>query len=339
MIRSKPLLIALSAAAVVALGLLGARLAGGADLIPGTVIERTLGLDALSRTTSHSSAAMTDTSVTYSFDLQGHRGARGLYPENTIPAFRRALEIGVHTLEMDLVITADSQVVVSHEPWFSRQICQLPSGEPIPRGRQKQHRIYEMTYEEVARYDCGSRGHRRFPEQMKVEAVKPLLTQVIDTAEAYVDRHDRPPIRYNLETKSQPKWDGTFHPPPERFTELVLEVLREKGVTDRATLQSFDPRTLRVAREREPELALSLLIGRSLRPGLQRHVDRLGFTPDVFSPYYQWVSTRRVEQAHEMGMEVIPWTVNETHAMRNLLEMGVDGIITDYPNRAVELLK
>lgn len=282
---------------------------------------------------------MTDTSRTYSFDLQGHRGARGLYPENTLPAFRGALELGVHTLEMDLVVSADSQIVVSHEPWFSRQICRTPDGSPIPRSRQKRLRIYEMRYDEIAEFDCGSWGHPRYPEQQKVQASKPRLGDVIEMAETYAEDSARPPVRYNVETKSKPKWDDTFHPPPETFVRLVLDVLREQHVLGRTTLQSFDPRTLRAARRIEPELTLSLLVGRSLRPALRRQIDRLGFRPDVISPYHQWVDRSRVEQAHAMDVKVIPWTVNDTDRMRGLLEQGVDGIITDYPNRAVELLE
>lgn len=282
---------------------------------------------------------MSDTARTYRFDLQGHRGARGLYPENTLPGFRGALEIGVHTLEMDLAISADSQVVVSHEPWFSRQICRTPDGDRISAGRQKTLRIWEMPYDRIAEFDCGSWGHPDFPEQKPVAAAKPRLVDVVRTAEEYAETHDRPPVRYNVETKTQPGWDGTFHPPPEPFVRLVLEALREGGVLERTTLQSFDPRTLRVARRLAPDLSLSLLVGRSVRPGLGRQIERLGFRPEVISPYYQWVGSDRVERAHEMGVKVVPWTVNDTETMRRLLELGVDGIITDYPNRATVLLE
>ncbi len=272
------------------------------------------------------------------FDLQGHRGARGLMPENTIPAFRRALELGVTTLEMDVVVSADSQVVVSHEPWMSSVICTRPDGTPVPPGRDEEFNLFKMPYAEIARFDCGRRGHPDFPEQEPVAAPKPLLRDVLRMAEAYAAEHDRAPIFYNIETKARPAWDGTFHPSPERFTELLYAVVEEAGVADRTTIQSFDPRTLRVARELDPSLGLALLVGRAGGP-LAENVERLGFTPTIYSPDYRLVDRALIEAAHERGMEVIPWTVNERADMERLQRLGVDGLITDYPDRALFLLE
>ena len=280
----------------------------------------------------------TDPPATSSFDLQGHRGARGLLPENTIPAFLRALELGVTTLEMDTVIAQDSTVVVSHEPWMSGMICAQPSGEPVPRGEQQTYRIFEMTYDEVAQFDCGSRGHPRFPRQEAMQVAKPRLRDVIVAAEAYAREHGLPPVQYNIETKSRPEWDGTFTPDPETFTTLLHTVLVETEVKDRAILQSFDVRTLQVGRRLDPSWRLALLVEARDDPGLAANLDTLGFIPEIYSPAYPLVDADLIREAHARGMLVIPWTVNTLEEMQRLKALGVDGLITDYPDIGVALL-
>lgn len=272
------------------------------------------------------------------FDLQGHRGARGLAPENTLPAFRRALEVGVTTLELDVVISGDGKVVVSHEPWMSATICRTPDGAPIPEGEQKEHNLYAMTAAEAARYDCGTREHPRFPEQALQKASKPLLADVIEMAEAEAGRTDREPVFYNVETKIRPSWEGTFTPEPEPFAEAVLQVLEETGVARRSTIQSFDPRTLEVVHRRDAPVRTALLVAESLDRGLSQNLSALSFTPDVYSPAYRLVDAALLERASANGLAVIPWTVNDKDDMQQLIDQGVDGLITDYPNRAVEVL-
>ena len=272
------------------------------------------------------------------FDLQGHRGARGLLPENTIPAFLRAQELGVTSLEMDVVISKDEQVVVSHDPWLSGTICSLPTGEPVPVEDQENYRIYEMTYDEIARYDCGRRGHPSFPRQEPIAVFKPLLRTVIAAAENFVREHGRSAIRYNIETKSRPEGDGVFHPDPKTFTRLLHDVLVETGVTDRTTLQSFDPRTLQEGRRMDPDWRLALLVAREHDKGLQSNLKILGFTPHIYSPEHSLVDRSLLDKAHALNMKVIPWTVNTLEEMKRLRSLGVDGIITDYPDIGVELL-
>ncbi|MEM8484588.1 MAG: glycerophosphodiester phosphodiesterase [Bacteroidota bacterium] len=271
-------------------------------------------------------------------DLQGHRGARGLLPENTIPAFEKALALEVTTLEMDVVITKDSQVVVSHEPWFSGTICSKPSGEPIPHDNEKSYKIFEMTYEEVKRFDCGLRGNPRFPRQEKVAVHKPLLKDVIAFAEAYARQPDQPAILYNIETKSTPAGDNVFHPDPATFTQLLIEVLEETAILNRATIQSFDPRTLQVARSLKPDLSLALLVGDHDTFDFAGHIEHLGFTPAIYSPYYKLVDKALVDAAHAHDMLVIPWTINTLEEMQALVDLGVDGIITDYPDISQKLV-
>jgi glycerophosphoryl diester phosphodiesterase len=277
-------------------------------------------------------------------DLQGHRGARGLAPENTIPAFRRALEIGVTTLEMDVVISEDGAVVVSHEPWMSHQICSLPSGAPVPEDEEKEHNLYRMPYAEIEQYDCGRRQHPDFPRQETQPAAKPLLRDVIAMAETYVADHDRPPVFYNIEIKSRPAWDGDFHPPPEAFARRVLDVVRKRGVGARTTIQSFDVRALRATRRlrldraAETGVQLALLVVDGTADSLPDQLEGLGFTPAVYSPDHRSVDAALLRAAHDRGLRVVPWTVNDRDEMQRLVRLGVDGLITDYPDVAQDVL-
>lgn len=269
-------------------------------------------------------------------DIQGHRGARGLMPENTIPAFIRALELGVTTLELDVVISRDRQVVVSHEPFLSHTICTGPDGEKISAAQEDQYNLYRMTYDEIHRSDCGSQEHPDFPQQKKIAAYKPLLSEVIDSVEQYLKEHDRPPVQYNIETKSAESGDGVFHPAPAEFVTLLLEVIQTKGIEDRTTVQSFDVRTLQEAKRLAPTLRQALLVEN--RRGVKKNIEALGYTPEVYSPYYRLVDKALRKYTREQGMQLIPWTVNKPKDIREMLQLGVDGIISDYPDRVIEIV-
>lgn len=271
------------------------------------------------------------------FDLQGHRGARGLAPENTIPAFQKALELGVTTLEMDVVITADGKVVVSHEPWMSDVICRNPDSSDVKPGSMMSTNIYKMSYEEVLRYDCGSRPHPRFPEQALLAVAKPLLADVIDFAESFTREKGLPPVQYNIETKCLPAGDRMFHPRPEAFVVLVHGIIQEKGIAERTTLQSFDVRTLQAMKQLDSTITLALLVEN--HKGWQANLEALGFTPDIYSPDYQLLSRKIIRQLQNQGMRVIPWTVNDPKAMQKLIRWNADGLITDYPDRGVKVLE
>jgi len=282
--------------------------------------------------------ASPDTTLTPDgFDLQGHRGARGLVPENTVPAFRRALEIGVTTLEMDVVIAEDGAVVVSHEPWMAPEKCLTPEGARFSNGKRRN--IYEMTYTEVAGYDCGSLTLDDFPEQQPESAPKPRLRDVIQMAEAYTQEHGRPPVFYNVEIKSRPEWDGTYHPDPTTFAERVLAVVTGEGVAPRTTIQSFDPRSLEAVHQKNAPVRTALLVGWAGDDGLDENLASLSFLPDIYSPAARLVDEALVTGVHERGMLIIPWTVNDPSTMKRLLRFGVDGLITDYPDRGRDVLQ
>jgi glycerophosphoryl diester phosphodiesterase len=243
------------------------------------------------------------------------------------------------TLEMDAAVTADSQLVASHEPWMNPAICRAPSGEAIPEGKGRAHNLFAMDYAEIARYNCGSRRAPGFPEQQPVAAPKPRLADVLAEAEALAAATGRPPPFYNVEVKTRPAWDGRFHPDPERFARLLIDALADAGVTRRAIIQSFDPRPLRVAREEGFGGRLSLLVGHGRDGGLPDHVEALGFAPDVYSPDHRRVNDALVAAAEERDISVVPWTVNDPERMRELKARGVDGLITDDPQRGRFLVK
>ncbi len=268
-------------------------------------------------------------------DIQGHRGARGLLPENSIRGFIRAVDLGVTTLEMDLCITKDRKVIVSHEPYISNEICLDPNRSMISPDSARSLNIYNMTYDEVSQYDCGSLMHSRFPSQGKVKVIKPLLSDVFSRVEGYLDEQKLGAVSYNIELKSSPDYDDLYHPSPKEFSDMVYEEISGKVDWSRVTIQSFDPRILQYFHSAYPDVTLSLLIENDR--SWQDNVEDLGFTPAVYSCYYELLTPEIIGQLHEAGIRVIPWTINELEDMQQLVDWGVDGIITDYPDRAQEL--
>jgi glycerophosphoryl diester phosphodiesterase len=271
-----------------------------------------------------------------SFDWQGHRGVRGLLPENTIPAFLHALTYPqIKTLELDVVVTKDRQLVVSHEPWMSATICHFPNGEVIEEEQEKEVKIIDLSLAEIQAFDCGSKHHTDFPEQQNIPAIKPGLLDVIAAAEAEALRLKRPLPYYNIEIKSSPEWDNIFTPEPQIFAQLVVQAIQEAGVSERVTIQSFDPRSLQAVHTLAPQQDLAYLVYE--KANITEQLEQLGFQPGIYSPYYKLVTAKMIKKLHQLGIKVIPWTVNETNKMERLQSMGVDGIITDYPNRILTL--
>jgi glycerophosphoryl diester phosphodiesterase len=266
------------------------------------------------------------------FDVQGHRGCRGLKPENTIPAFITALDSGVTTLELDVVITKDGQVVVSHESWMSAATCLEPNGAVITQKIEKKYNLFQMSYEQVKQWDCGSKGNEKFPLQEKMKAFKPLLREVIIAVETHIKNSSKYEVDYNIEIKSSPEGDGKFHPKPDEFSDIVYNLIDQYLPMERIVIQSFDFRVLKYWHEKYPDVRLSALVD-NLKT-IDENIQSLGFTPSVYSPDYKLLSKSEVRHCHELKMRVIPWTVNDTKEMVSLKGMGVDGFITDYPDSA-----
>lgn len=267
------------------------------------------------------------------FDIQGHRGCRGLMPENTIPAMLKALDLGVTTLEMDVVITKDNKVVVSHEPWMEKEITTKPDGSFIgTTGEAMEYNIYKMDYADVTTFDVGMKPHPRFPQQQKIKVVKPLLSDLIDSVEDYLSGKKLPKVQYNIETKCLPAGDNKYHPQPAEFVELLMAVIKEKKIEDRVIIQSFDFRSLKYLHEKYPSIKTAMLIEDSEEKNFNGQLESLGFTPAIYSPNYTMVDEDMVKHCHEKGIKIIPWTVNDMKQIKKLRKMGVDGIITDYPD-------
>ncbi|MEY3679002.1 MAG: hypothetical protein RI924_1143 [Bacteroidota bacterium] len=265
-------------------------------------------------------------------DFQGHRGCRGLYPENTIPAMIEALKLGVTTLELDVVITKDKQVVLSHEPFMAHEISTSAEGNYLDPEDEKKFNIYQMNFEELKRWDVGMKVHPRFPNQVKMATYKPLLGDVIDSVEQFIKTNRLKAVNYNIETKTDPEGDLIFHPEPAEFVELLWEVIEEKQIQERVIIQSFDKRTIQYVHQQKLPVKLSFLLEESNVKTIDRQLANLGFKPDFISPEFSKIDPKFVRHCHKKGIKVIPWTVNEPAAISKLIDMGVDGIITDYPN-------
>lgn len=273
------------------------------------------------------------THVFAAFDWQGHRGSRGLMPENTIEAMREGLRWPITTLELDVVISKDKKVVVSHEPWMNPVICRHPEGKSY---KEKEFNLYEMDYSEIVKFDCGSLKHPRFPDQRKMSVGKPLLGGLLLEIETQLKKENRT-ILYNIEIKSDESQEkGRFQPKVPEFTDLVVNAIKGIIPEERLVLQSFDARVLKYLHATYPKITLSWLTEVKQNPDEVKKL--LGFLPQIFSPDYQTLSYDDVPLFHAAGVRVIPWTVNNKEDMKRLQGMGVDGIITDYPNLIPEVV-
>jgi glycerophosphoryl diester phosphodiesterase len=271
-------------------------------------------------------------------DYQGHRGARGLFPENTIPAFLHALTYpAIRTLEMDVVLTKDGTVVVSHDPWMEAEICLSPTGEKLNSADSARVSILDLQIDEVQAYDCGSLPHPRFPEQRKMIGKKPRLAQVFNAVEAYCAENKRDLPTSNIEIKYLPEWEAEgFVADIRTNVEAVLLEVSRADMAGRVTIQCFYPPVLAAIHAQDPNIRLAYLDEFPEKGSLKTKMAELGFVPSIYSPWHKPLTQTVINQAHSLDMLVVPWTVNATSRMEALVEMGANGIITDYPNRIPE---
>jgi glycerophosphoryl diester phosphodiesterase len=275
------------------------------------------------------------TNAQQKMDLEAHRGGRGLMPENSIQAMTAALDMGVTTLELDLGISKDGQVVVSHDSYMSGDFMLKPDGSVIKKEEEKSLLLYGMDYQLIKSYDGGSKPHPQFPQQKKFKTYKPLFTELIDSVETYIKAHHLKPVHYNVEIKSSPDGDVTAHPEPKVFVKKVMDIVLAKRLSKRMIIQSFDLRPLRILHQDYPKQKLSFLVAN--KDSYAINIKNLGFTPDAFSPYYLMVTQEMVNAAHEQKVTVIPWTVNTIAEIKKMESFGVDGIISDYPDLLIEV--
>lgn len=264
-------------------------------------------------------------------DIQGHRGCRGLMPENTIPAFQKAIDIGVTTLELDVVISKDHQVVVSHEPFMNHAIVLDLDGNEITPQNERNYNLFNMSYDSIRLYDCGTKEHSDFSDQKHMKISKPLLADVIDMAEHRSDHS----ISYNIEIKSKPEYDNVYSPRPEMYVDLVMDVIKSKRIQSRTTLQSFDIRALEIVYKKTRRTRIALLVDEN--ENISQKVSSLSFKPNIISPYYKLLDQQLVSLWQDRGFQIIPWTVNEIGDINLMIDFNVDGIISDYPNIVIQL--
>lgn len=268
---------------------------------------------------------------TKTLELIGHRGATGLLPENTIPGFKKALEYGVDGIEFDVVITGDDQVVISHEPWFRHDICLTPEGDSLNEKTQMEHLIYEMSYDEIAQYDCGSMQRPGYPDQQTQKLSKPLMNEAVREVESFRRENNYAPVDYKVEIKSDATWDNKLQPEPEETAQIVYDELQATGLLDRINILAFDERILNAMNEIDSTLTQVYLISGNASD-ISANLAKLNFSPEIYAPSYSQVDSILVERIHAEGMRIFTWTVNDYDDMVRLIDMGVDGIISDYPN-------
>lgn len=265
------------------------------------------------------------------FNKEGHRGTRGLMPENIIASMYKAIDHDVNTVEVDVVISKDKKVVISHDVYFHPDITTTSGGKYLDAQEAQKHLLYQMDYDSIKKYDVGLKPHKDFPQQQKIRAYKPLLGELIDSTDWYA-KSKRKPVMYNIELKTNALYDGSKQPPVEETVDLVMEVVKEKQLENRSYLQSFDFRPLQILHKKYPHIVTAVLISDKDKRTFEQQLEELGYTPEMYSPHYSLVTPELVDKCHKRNIKLIPWTVNTLEEMKKLKALKVDGIITDYPN-------
>lgn len=266
----------------------------------------------------------------------GHRGTRGLMPENTIPAMKKAIELGVNTLEMDIHITKDGKVMVYHDNSVNPEYTLMPDGTDIPPQERKKYTFYQMDYAYIRSFIIGTKKYAAFPQQEQMASYAPLLSELIDSTENFTKINKLKDVNYLIEIKSDPQTDGFEQPAPTEVVNKLMQVLAPKKLGKRLIIQSFDMRPLKVLHQKYPKVLLGFLTG-DHQATIEENLANLGFKPLFYNPYMELVNEELVNKCHEKGMYVAPWTVNEIKDMQRIKALKVDGIITDYPNLFSEL--
>ncbi|MEP6712747.1 MAG: glycerophosphodiester phosphodiesterase family protein, partial [Ferruginibacter sp.] len=248
------------------------------------------------------------------------------------PAMLKAIDLGVNTLEMDIVFTSDNVAILSHEPFYNHEITTNPDGKFIEEKDEKNYNIYKMSFAETQRYDVGLKPHPRYPQQQKIPVHKPSLSALIDSVENYISQKKTAKVFYNIETKTQPATDNIFHPAPAAFVDMLMKIIKEKNIEDRVIIQSFDMRTLQYLHKKYPAIKTALLIEATNLNSFRKQIKDLGFTPTIYSPEQALVTANLIAACHEKKIRIIPWTVDDKKEIARLKALGVDGIITDFPN-------
>lgn len=270
-------------------------------------------------------------------EIHGHRGCRGYFPENSLQAFNYAINLGIDAIELDVVISKDHQIVVSHEPYMHHHKCLTPHLKPIQKQDEKHLLIYNMNYEEVKRFECGLIPHPNFPLVNLGKAHKPLLQDVFNAAMQVSHKKNIEPITFNIEIKSEENAIGLAQPDYDTYVDLILDIVHKNGLNKRVIIQSFDKKILQNISKKDNQIPLSLLIEDEIAP--LEHINQLGFKPNILASDYLFLNETKVKQLQSENVAVFAFTVNQISSIQNMLAIGVDAIITDYPDIAANVIK
>ncbi|MFT5779382.1 MAG: glycerophosphoryl diester phosphodiesterase [Crocinitomicaceae bacterium] len=259
-------------------------------------------------------------------NIYGHRGARGLYPENTLIGFEKALEMPLQGIELDIVASKDRQLVISHEPWMKHETCADPDGKPISMADELEHNIYRMDYSEILGYDCGQQRNSRFPFQQLIPAKMPLLSEFM----TLLEQNRNPEYVMLLEIKSDPEWYSKFQPKPDDYARLIVDFLDSHPYNGRLLIQSFDPELLNAINRIKQYSHVGLLVENELT--IEENLALLDFKPTHYNLYHALVNEEIVNELSDQNLQINTWTVNSKKERDRLLELGVNNIITDYPD-------
>ena len=268
-------------------------------------------------------------------DVQAHRGGAGLMPENTIEAMKNCLDMGVNTLEMDFVLSGDGKVVVSHESYFHHRYTTRPDGSLVQKADPKEY-LYKMTYDQIAKYDVGVRANDTYPDKACVPAVKPLAEDLITFVENYTKENGLSPVRYNIEIKSsQADGQSINWANYDKLADAIMRLLVKFHLDDRLVVQCFDARTLNYIQPKYPEINFSYLISNKTDLDFDGYMALLKFTPKWLSPHHSLVNEELIAKCREKGMKIVPWTVDKPEDIKRMIDLKVDAIISNYPDRVL----
>ena len=248
--------------------------------------------------------------------------------------------MGVNTLELDLQISKDGQIVVSHDAYFHSRYATRPDGSIVKPNDPKEY-LYTMPYDSIAKYDVGMRASEVWPGKEQSPAVKPLATELIDSVESLTRLRGLDPMRYNIEIKCKKgkgEGEGTNWPEYHEFVDKCVELLLSKNLGDRLVVQCFDVRALNYMHEKYPQLKLSYLISKK-DTDWDTYMGKLNFTPEWLSPEHVIVDAKMVENCRKAGIKLVPWTVDDEAEIKRILDLHVEAIISNYPDRVLKVTR
>jgi glycerophosphoryl diester phosphodiesterase len=256
----------------------------------------------------------------------GHRGCRGIMPENSIEGFQKAMDLGVDGIEFDVVVNKDKEIVISHEPYMERKYCLMPDSARIKQG--KELNLFQMTQMEIEQFDCGSKYHPNFPEQKKLKTYKPLLQELFNK----VDFSD---VMILFEIKSEKRYYGKYQPQPDEYVDIILKEVGNYVHRKNIVFMSFDSNIINELHNKAPQYKLVYLTHSPFK-SVKISIKDLIIKPYAIGMYNPTISKREIKIAHELGIVVFAWTVNTYKDFERLKRYGIDGIITDYPGAFIK---